>query len=709
MSAALSVTDAVNTASAVPVPQQPRPRRSGLPHLRLAMSHLVLLVLLFGGLRLCLYLRNRELADGATLATIAGSFLVGLRFDLAVAAFLTFPLLLLAGLGRLAWGNVGEQRVYLVASLVYGVVLTIPGLAEVEFYREFLSRYNSLALHYWSQPATVLSQIWYGYPVIPYLLLAAALIAAYVGAVAWMAGRWLATRRPGGWRGEALGVARTALLVGLLVVVARGGVRGVPLQWGDAVHSQCMFANQLSQNGFWTLAWSLKRGTGAARFARMWPAPMPPDEAHRSTQRLLLLPQDELVDPTGRYPLLRRHLTGRRTVSLVSGRDDPPNVVVIIMESFSARFVGAVGSPDDCTPEFNRLARDGILFDRCFSAGTHTHQANVAVSAGFPNLPGYEALMQNYTDGMQPFDSLPQTLKRRGYATTFLYNGDFSWENMEGFFRVQGIDRFIGRQSFGARNYHDRTWGVSDKDLLDRADEEFGKAKGPFYATILTLSNHVPFDLPKPLPVAEVTGHGKMDKPMTGIRYADWAIGQFFQKARRQPYFRNTLFVLVGDHGFSVHPILTELRLLRFHVPLLFYAPDLLRGQARRCHTVAGQVDIAPTILGLLGDTGPHQHWGRDLFALPADDPGWAVFKPSEHSSNAGLVRGDHLLVRTEDGHSELYRYSLGFPPHVTRLDRSQDEVRKSMDHDLQAYLSTAVEVLTAHHAAADTAGAAPG
>src|SRR5204863_954736 len=132
-----------------------------------------------------------------------------------------------------------------------------------------------------------------------------------------------------------------------------------------------------------------------------------------------------------------------------------------------------------------------------------------------------------------------------------------------------------------------------------------------------------PFELPRPLPFPEITDAGRDNDRINAIHYADWSIGRFFERARREPWFANTLFVLVADHGFSVPPVMTDLNLLRFHVPLLFYAPALLGDAPRVRHTVASHVDIGPTVLGLLGERAAHQHWGRDLFALDAADPGF--------------------------------------------------------------------------------------
>lgn len=617
----------------------------------------------FEGLRGLLWWRNRDLAGDADWTTLLTSFAVGLKFDLALAAYLTIPLALLALAFR-------APRTLMTVSLLLSGVLVVLGVAETEFYREFYTRYNSLALQYWSQPSTVLKMIWHGFPVISLLSMAGCLIAIQAAATRFAVHRWQAgeiDRWPG--------VAAFALLCPLLFIAARGGVRGSPLEWGDAVHSDSMFANHLAQNGLWTLAKAVQERCHGGHEPLEWPEPMSLEAAQTRTRELL-------------------ETSHQARVKVTAGR---PNVVVIIMESFSARFVGAVGSDDDYTPEFNRLAEDGVLFDRCFSAGTHTHQANVAVLGGFPNLPHHEALMEDYALGTQPLHSLPRALKQQGYSTTYLYNGDFAWENMGGFFRIQGIDRFIGRQDFPNANYAGRTWGVNDRDLFERANREFAQAREPFFAAVLTLSNHAPFELPQPLPFPEVTDQGSMNQRLNGIRYADWALGQFFAQAQREEYFKNTLFVLVGDHGFSVAPILTELRLLRFHVPLLFYAPGLLAAQPQRIHSVASQNDVIPTVLGLLG-ISDGQSWGRDLLAVPPDDPGLAFFKPSEASGEMGCARGDLLLVRSADGKFHGYRYSLGFPPRVDPLAIAETPQLQRMQREMQAFVTSANEALETRH-----------
>lgn len=171
------------------------------------------------------------------------------------------------------------------------------------------------------------------------------------------------------------------------------------------------------------------------------------------------------------------------------------------------------------------------------------------------------------------------------------------------------------------------------------------------------------------------------------MRYADWALGEFFRKARNERYFTNTLFVVIGDHGFGSAPAITGMQLDRYHVPLLFYSPKLLPQQGERRSTIASQVDIGPTVLGLLGSDVPHQAWGRNLLSVDPNEQGFAVIKPSGGKEEVALIEGDFLLMRSPKEKPVLYQYSLDFPPTSERIDDPQKA--REMEHRLKAYVET--------------------
>jgi phosphoglycerol transferase MdoB-like AlkP superfamily enzyme len=640
----------------------------------------LLLLLLFSIQRGMMVWRNFNQAADIPFVTVAKSFFVGLRFDMAISSYLLMPLFLLLLVLKGPW------RVWLLRLLCVMVsVIVLLGLAELEFYRELEMRFNSLVFEYLSHPKIVGGMIWQGYPVFQYLVIWSALTAFFAYAVFWLYRRFSAIPvRSGSSR---VRIFWRVLLLVTMVFASRGGFGHEPLRWGDAFFSDAPFANQLALNGMFTLGRSvLEKGSSKQN---TWTKVLPQDEALQTTRKMLLLPGQ--VDLSSvQFPLLRRETSA---AGLWNNPQRPANVVIILMESFSGRHVGALGARPSLTPEFDRLSAEGVLFTRAFSNGTHTHQGVFASLASFPNLPGYEYLMKTM-EAHQEFSGIPSLISPLGYQSVFLYNGLFSWDNKEGFFRKHGIDRFIGTNEYVNPTFVDPVWGVSDYDVFTRANQEFREmaGKGPFFGAILTLTNHSPFTLPEPLPFERIRTGSDLDGRYNAIRYADWALGEFFRQARKEKYFSDTLFVVTGDHGFGVPPALTDLMLERFHVPLLFYSPRLLSQGGERRATVASQVDITPSILGLLGLDLPHQSWGRNLFAPTLKDEGFAVIKPSGGDDKVALIEGDHLLLKEPKTAAQLYRYSLAFPPAAQQVD--EPERVKVMTRRLDSYIETGLLAL---------------
>ncbi|MEF8721863.1 MAG: LTA synthase family protein [Candidatus Accumulibacter phosphatis] len=671
-------------------------------HLAFTLLSAAALLTLYTLLRLALLLYNRELIGSTPAATFIEAFYNGLRFDVRLVVYALTPLLL-ALLSIRAMAARGLLRGWLTAFASFTLLL---GISELDFYREFHQRLNGLVFQYFEEDlATVGSMLWNGFPVGRYLL-------------AWAAATWLLARLFKGLdrlSRPAIPAAPEAsppqpsyaaptwywrtglfLLCALLAVVAaRGHLRqGPPLRWGDAYTTSSMFANQLGLNGSLTLLSAAEASMSSQR-SNTWQATMPDEQALQTVRQLLLTPHDQLVDADS--AAIRRDFTppAERTLPI-------RNVVVILMESFAGRFVGALGGTGDITPHFDALAKEGLLFDRFFSNGTHTHQGMFATMACFPNLPGFEYLMRT-PEGAHRFSGLPQLLSARGYDNLYVYNGNFQWDNQSGFFSNQGMTRFIGREDFVNPVYMDPTWGVSDQDMFDRAAAELDKlpADKPFYALVQTLSNHTPYALPKDLPVKPVTDRGTFSEHLTAMRYADWALGEFFAKARKSAYYKHTLFVVVGDHGFGSDQQLTEMDLFRFNVPLLLIAPGIQEKFGSHNHHVGTQVDVVPTIMGRLGGTVRHQCWGRDLLNLPEGDLGIGVIKPSGGDQTVALVTPQRILIEPKGFEPRLYSYQLGANPKAERIPL---DLAPELKTRLEAFLQIATRSLLENTAGVETA-----
>ncbi|WP_268800546.1 LTA synthase family protein [Pseudomonas huanghezhanensis] len=665
------------------------PARAPQPTVRSHLAYTLLsglvLMVLYTLLRVALLVYNREGIGETPAASFIEAFANGLRFDLRLVVYLLIPLLLALFSARLMAAR-GFFRFWLT---LVASITTFFGLMEMDFYREFHQRLNGLVFQYVKEdPKTVLSMLWYGFPVVRYLLAWAvvtwllSLVFKGVDRLTRPSGQFnLATasnRKVAPWYTR-IGVFVVCLLIA--VVAARGTLRqGPPLRWGDAYTTESNFANTLGLNGTLTLIAAAKSRMSEDR-DNIWKGNLPTAQAQQTVRDMLLTPNDKLIDADT--------AAVRRNFSPPADKTLPiKNVVVILMESFAGHSVGALGDESNITPYFDKLSKEGLLFDRFFSNGTHTHQGMFATMACFPNLPGFEYLMQT-PEGSHKLSGLPQLLSARKYDDVYVYNGDFAWDNQSGFFSNQGMTNFIGRNDFVNPVFSDPTWGVSDQDMFDRGAQELKarEDKGrPFYALLQTLSNHTPYALPTNLPVERVTGHGSLDEHLTAMRYSDWSLGQFFEKAKKEPYYKDTLFIVVGDHGFGNNEQITEMDLGRFNVPMLMIAPGLQEKFGSRSSIVGTQIDIVPTIMGRLGGDTVNQCWGRDLLSLPEGDKGFGVIKPSGSEQTVAIVTGDRILIEPKEMEPKIYAYTLGTKPHAELIPDAPDvaELRKKLDSFLQ-------------------------
>lgn len=631
--------------------------------------------------------RNQDLLGAIPAGDVLVAFATGFRFDLIMTCYALTPLvlamLLPRGLSRRRWCNLWLGAMALLFSFLAAL--------ELDFYREFHARLNSLVFQYVKEdPQTVVSMLWYGFPVLRYL----ALCGALTGAAVWAMRRIdRATRTPQSHAAP----YRSRLLLALILIFstaasARGTFRsGPPLRWADAYKTEHLFTNHLALNGAFTL---LKAAQQEAKKAddNPWLKSMDDAQALALVREHWLTPRDELLKPDT-LPLFRR-------VAASTELSPYKNVVLIIDESFSAQRTGAFGNPLQITPRFDALAKEGLLFERFFSQGTHTHQGMFATAACFPNLPHYEYLMKQ-PQGSNNFSGITKLLAARGYQSLYVYNGDFAWDNQSGFFRAQNMQRFIGRHDFVNPRFSDRTWGVSDEDMFDRGFEEIVKLQRsgqPYFAMLQTLSNHAPYALPSQLPMPAVEIDGQRDEHLTAMRYNDYALGVFFDRIKAfnrdhpQLSFDDTVFVFVGDHGFGGGEQITDIDLWRFHVPLLIWGKDVQQRYGKTRAVVGSQVDVAPTIMGMLGGDYEHHCWGRDLLALPANDPGRAFIKPSGTDFTTAFIEGDKILVQAPGATPRLYNYTTLPDLAATPLDDAPAQQR--MNTLMNAYIQTATRAL---------------
>ena len=281
------------------------------------------------------------------------------------------------------------------------------------------------------------------------------------------------------------------------------------------------------------------------------------------------------------------------------------NIILVMIESLSAEYIGAFGDNRGLTPNIDKLIEKSLFFNNLFATGTRTVRGMEAVTMSLPPTPGRSIVKR--PDNKDMF-GMGWIFKDKGYDNKFIYAGHGYFDNMNNYFSSNGFE-IVDRLSFSDDEIHfSNVWGVCDEDLLDKtlkeADKSYKQNK-PFFSFVMTTSNHRPYTYPD----------GRIDIPSHtgrygGVKYTDYAIARFLKQAEKKPWFGNTIFVFVADHnGGSAGKM--DLPLWRYKIPLVIYAPKLLKPKV--ISKVSSQIDVAPTIFSLLGWSYKSKFYGHDI------------------------------------------------------------------------------------------------
>lgn len=576
--------------------------------------------------------------------------------DLIQCLYLLAPLTLYLWLksGRASGGRFGKTTLPAMTFL-WMLSLLFIGACEYFFFEEFNARFNLVSVNYLMYPTEVAGDIWSEYPVVK-ILMACALIAA-LSVWAFRSQLRIALSRPFSFRARSL------------FMVAYAGALVLAIWWIPTSLfglSSNRVTNELAANGPSSFFRALR--TSEIEYHAYY--------ATRPKAENLKTLVDQLSTGGGTFTRLSEGRLDRQFQARPGGLGKL-NIVLISSESFGAEFSKLYGSNRDWTPEFDLTAQKGLWFRHVYATGTRTVRGLEAISASIPPVPTESILRR---PGNESMATLGKVLRGHGYQTAFLYGGYGYFDNMNEFFRSNGYD-VLDRTNLKTKPRFENIWGVSDEDLFDMAlgyADERARTGSPFFIHIMNTSNHKPYTFRPGLETAGVKASGGGRE--SGVRYADFAQGRMLREAEKHPWFNDTVFIIIADHGARVYGK-QEIPLKTYEIPLLFYAPKHI--VPKRADGLMSQIDLAPTLMGLLGLPYTAPWFGQDVLNTP--EKGRVLL--FNHNHHVALMKDGTLTILGLHGSIESKRYD---PEHDTYGPAMKD--RRNDDLAI-AYYQTAYEL----------------
>lgn len=569
------------------------------PTSRWVLRLFVFFMLLFSIMRLLTFFSFRP--DDVSFAAAFPSFLMGMRFDLRWVCILLAPLLIAGSFHRFSpFQSTKIKRFWIVYLVVMSSFLLFFFGADFGHFDYVETRLNASALNFIEDFAISMRMLWQSYPLFWIFLL--------LSLVIYLLYRFFQSSHRDIHSGKhPFKPIRTFWMMLLLIIGIAGSNPAKPLTWKDAFRLGDNFKAYLALN-------PLENFFTTLRFRKPFADDGSAKVQFETMRQLLQLPADSAM-----LNFQRREVFAEPA--------KPMNVVLVIVESLSMYKTGLSGNPLNTTPYLQQLADEGLLFERCFSPHFGTARGVFAMLSGVPDVQ----LSKFSTRNSQAIDQHTILNSFTNHEKFYFIGGNSEFNNFKGLL-INNVSNLHLYEEGMYQSPKFNVWGISDKNLFKEANQVLSQQTSPFFSIIQTADNHRPFVLP-PEDTAAVAAK-KVDektlekygfdsqKEMEALLYTDYSIQQFMEAARQQPWFSNTLFVFVGDHGVkgnasALYPdAWTNERLTDEHVPLLFYAPGFIKPEKRK--EVVSQVDVLPTIAGLLNQPYTNSTIGRDLLRKPA-------------------------------------------------------------------------------------------
>ena len=520
------------------------------------------------------------------------AFVKGIWFDNVIACYILILPLVMLWIASLC--NYTAKWIYLFTGgwfIGFYSLAFIISVSNIPYFEYFFKTINSSIYNWFGYAGTTAGMIFgetsYYFPI---FLGITAIILWGIGIHLWSKctyERSLQTAKRISIKERGIILLSGAVLVGLCLFGIRGRMGYNPIKVSQAYYCEDPFLNQLGVNPAFNLLTSTL------------------DDMRKENQELALMDGETAINQV--QSILNREGIAdispiAQTVTSATSATHP-NIVFIFMESMSAKLMQAYGQSKKLTPYLDSLYHESLVFNNIYSAGIHTNHGMYSTLYSFPTIMKRNAMKGSV---IPVYSGLPTVLKDNGYYNLFFMTHESQYDNMNAFFRTNGFDEIHAEENYPKEKIANH-FGVQDDYLYEYALpilNERAQSGQPFFTVLLSISNHPPYVLPSYF-------HPRSEKIEDQIvEYADWSIRKFMTEAQKQPWFDNTLFVLIGDHGKLVGTPENEMPESYNHVPLMIYGKGIT---PQAINDFGGQIDVAPTLLGMLGINYTQNNFGVDL------------------------------------------------------------------------------------------------
>lgn len=543
-------------------------------------------------------------AEGIGFAEAIASYWHAIPLDFATTCYLIifpFILLIIQSFYKASWLNI-VNKVYTFAAIILFSLLTT---AELGIYPEWKTKLPFKALMYLENPTEVYNS---ASTFLFFILIIVFIVQTMIG--------WLAYKR---FFHVNINKAPKNFIYTLLFIIisfpiiilgGRGGWQQIPINQSESYYSNHQVLNLASVNSAFNFSISIIENY--KNFEANPYSFYDINLARQEVKKLYETPKDT-------------------TIKVLT--TDRPNVVLIILESWSADLIESLGGKSGITPEFHKLEEKGILFTNLYATGPRSEQAMGSIFAGFPAHPISSVTVQ--PEKFAKLNTITKTLINQGYHTSFYFGGQLRYGNIKGFILYNGFKKIIEHNDFG-KNVIRGKLGVHDEFVLSRQLSDLNNEKEPFFSSLFTLSTHSPYDQP----MKNVLTWGENENNyINSAYYTDRCLGEYFAEAQKQLWYKNTLFIIVADHSHNSYKNWSFTTPAYHKIPMLFYG-DVIKEQYRgtKIKRLSNQSDLAATLLNQLNlDSSPFV-WSRNLlnpyapeFAYYSFEEGLGWIRPEGH------------------------------------------------------------------------------